>query len=105
MITHFVKEKPTADLVDDDDETLTQLLWGDPLHLEADWDSDPTWAWVRARGYVGWIRKSHIRQKTAAFNGLLEFYVIDVGQGDGVLCRTPDGLWHLIDAGVPTHAK
>jgi len=32
--------------------------------------------------------------------GLLELYVIDVGQGDGVLMRTPDDAWHLIDAGV-----
>jgi hypothetical protein len=27
--------------------------------------------------------------------------VIDVGQGDGILVRTPDDLWHMIDAGVP----
>ncbi|MEL7449464.1 MAG: hypothetical protein AAFN78_09660, partial [Pseudomonadota bacterium] len=68
---------------------------------EADWDSDPKWAYVRARGRPGWIRKSHIRQKSWTYNGLLEFYVIDVGQGDGVLCRTPDDRWHLIDAGRP----
>ena len=33
--------------------------------------------------------------------GLLEIYVIDVGQGDGVLMRTPhDDAWHMIDAGI-----
>jgi hypothetical protein len=32
--------------------------------------------------------------------GLLELYIIDVGQGDGVLMRTPDDKWHMIDAGI-----
>jgi len=31
---------------------------------------------------------------------LLEMYVIDVGQGEGVLFKTPAGQWHLVDAGV-----
>jgi hypothetical protein len=30
---------------------------------------------------------------------LLEVYVIDVGQGDGILFHTPDDEWHLVDGG------
>jgi beta-lactamase superfamily II metal-dependent hydrolase len=30
---------------------------------------------------------------------LLEIYVIDVGQGDGILFHTPDDEWHLVDGG------
>jgi hypothetical protein len=30
---------------------------------------------------------------------LLEVYVIDVGQGDGILFHTPDDQWHLVDGG------
>jgi beta-lactamase superfamily II metal-dependent hydrolase len=32
---------------------------------------------------------------------LLEVYVIDVGQGDAILIRTPDDRWHLVDGGPP----
>ena len=101
MISHYVSEKMNARLVNDDDKLITELLWGDPIHLVADWSSDTTWAYVRARGSKGWVKKSHLRKKTDSYRGLLEFYIIDVGQGDGVLCRTPDDRWHLIDAGVP----
>ena len=50
---------------------------------------------VRARERTGWVDVS-------ALDGvsLLEIYIIDVGQGDGVLLKTPDAKWHLIDAGV-----
>jgi beta-lactamase superfamily II metal-dependent hydrolase len=72
---------------------VTTLLWGDPLHvLEEDGD----WVRVRARGKrPGWLRREVVSDES-----LLEVYVIDVGQGDGVLLKTPDGSWHLIDGGV-----
>ena len=102
MADYFVKKTTGAFLVkDNEDDVITELLWGDPLHLEADWDSDADWAYVRARGQKGWVKKSLIRKKSSSYNGLLEFYIIDVGQGDGVLIRTPDDNWHMIDAGVP----
>jgi beta-lactamase superfamily II metal-dependent hydrolase len=54
---------------------------------------------VHARGQLGWVDAAFVGAEGEA--GLLELYVIDVGQGDGVLMRTPhDNAWHLIDAGV-----
>ena len=48
-----------------------------------------------ARGRNGWVATDVLTTES-----LLEIYVIDVGQGDGILIRTPDDKWHLIDAGV-----
>jgi hypothetical protein len=51
---------------------------------------------VRARRRTGWLPASAVGD-----TGLLELYLIDVGQGDGVLMRTPhDDAWHMIDAGI-----
>jgi len=72
---------------------VCQLLWGDPVHETG--VTHDGFVQVAARGRVGWIPRSRITR-----DGLLEVYVIDVGQGDGVLIRTPDDRWHLIDAGV-----
>jgi beta-lactamase superfamily II metal-dependent hydrolase len=74
-------------------EVVTNLLWGDPLHVLAE---DGGWTQVRARGKrPGWLPSDAVSDES-----LLEIYIIDVGQGDGVLLKTPDGKWHLVDAGV-----
>jgi beta-lactamase superfamily II metal-dependent hydrolase len=74
-------------------EVVTTLLWGDPLHVLAEEDG---WTQVRARGKrPGWLPSDAVSDES-----LLEIYIIDVGQGDGVLFKTPDGKWHLVDAGV-----
>lgn len=74
-------------------ELVTTLLWGDPLHVLAEEDG---WVRVRARGKrPGWLSRSVVSNES-----LLEIYVIDVGQGDGVLLKTPEGRWHLVDGGV-----
>jgi beta-lactamase superfamily II metal-dependent hydrolase len=65
-----------------------QLIWGDAVRID---DSGV----VRARSRKGSQAPAHLVP-----TGLLEIYVIDVGQGDGVLMRTPDDKWHLIDAGT-----
>ena len=80
-------------LKDDAGKTLCTLLWGDPLQeIERDGERVK----VRARRRSGWLPASAVGD-----TGLLEIYVIDVGQGDGVLMRTPhDDAWHMIDAGI-----
>src|SRR5688500_1535311 len=69
------------------------LLCAYSLHLQ---ESLPTTGRVKvkARGYTGYVNKDHIGNKA-----LLEYYFIDVGQGDGVLIVTPDRKHILIDGG------
>jgi beta-lactamase superfamily II metal-dependent hydrolase len=69
-----------------------ELLWGDPCHVST---TTAAVATVRARGRTGTVEAARL----VADPKLLEIYVIDVGQGDGVLMKTPDGKWHLIDGG------
>jgi beta-lactamase superfamily II metal-dependent hydrolase len=84
-------------------ETRGELLWGDRVRvLDA---SEPRLK-VKARGRTGFVSKSAVGKKS-----LLEFYFIDVGQGDGVLIRTPDGpagadgRHILIDGGWPRQSQ
>jgi beta-lactamase superfamily II metal-dependent hydrolase len=77
--------------------TLAYLLWGDHVRVE---QTSGALAKVKARKCVGWVPRAMLGDE-----GLLEVYVIDVGQGDGVLMRTPNDKWHLIDAGVENDAQ
>lgn len=83
-----------ATLRDDNEKPLMTLLWGDRLHIL---DISGSKVHVKARGKEGWLRMSSISSKN-----LLEIYMIDVGQGDSVLMKTPDDKWHIIDAGAPS---
>lgn len=71
------------------------LLWGDGVRLLPDAPEQGRRR-VRARGASGWVRESDLGGEP-----LLEVYFIDVGQGDGVLVRTPDFRHLLIDGGYP----
>ena len=104
MPTRYVRPFTSA-LVDDDDKRITELLWGDPVHVTG--PEEDGFVRARARGRPrpprdggerpwGWIAAADLQDASA----LLEIYVIDVGQGDSVLMRTPDDRWHLIDGGV-----
>lgn len=77
---------------DGDREVKIELLWGDQFQVE----TGPENGFVtgRARGRFGRIEEKHLGDES-----LLEFYFIDVGQGDGVLIKTPDGRHILIDGG------
>lgn len=72
-------------------KTIKTLLWGDPVHVLDDGGGEVK---VRARTSEGFVPASDLTDQS-----LLEIYVIDVGQGDGILMRTPDDCWHMIDAG------
>lgn len=88
----YVADKTTP-LKGVDKSTLLYLLWGDRVEVLE--DGDP-WVKVRARGReaVGWVKK-------AALGGeqLLEIYFVDVGQGDGILIKTPGEKHLMIDGG------
>jgi len=74
------------------DEGEVDLLWGDlvqVLHRSGDTCR------VRARGLWGTMDGRRLRP-----TALLELYFIDVGQGDGVLLRTPSGRHMLLDGGI-----
>ncbi len=70
------------------------LIWGDPVAIERE-DGDKVRIKTGRSKDSLWGPRSVLSDK-----GLLELYIIDVGQGDSVLMRTPDDEWHLIDAGV-----
>jgi beta-lactamase superfamily II metal-dependent hydrolase len=76
-------------------EVVRQLLWGDRVIVV---NKTRDTARIRARGM-----KSEGLIALSALGGkpLLECYFIDVGQGDGVLIRTPDLRHILIDGGFP----
>jgi beta-lactamase superfamily II metal-dependent hydrolase len=84
-------------LKNDDGRTVATLLWGDPLQeIAREGSGAAERVKVRARRRIGWLPASAVGDA-----GLLELYIIDVGQGDGVLMRTPqDDAWHMIDAGI-----
>jgi len=69
-----------------------ELLWGDCVQII---EKGPATSKVRSRGSFGEIDNSDLSP-----DALLEVYFIDVGQGDGVLVRTPDGRHLLMDGGL-----
>ena len=68
------------------------LLWGDCVQIIRRQGAS---CYGRARSFFGDIPSSHLADKP-----LLEVYFIDVGQGDGVLVRTPDERHLLVDGGL-----
>lgn len=72
--------------------TRTKLLWGDLVQIIARYESA---AYVRCRGWYGYVDINRLSS-----DPVLEVYVIDVGQGDGVLVRDVNGRHLLIDGGL-----
>lgn len=70
---------------------LLDLLWGDHLTVLGVIGARTE---VRARGKTGFVNTAAIGDKS-----LLEVYFIDVGQGDGVLIRTPEDRHIMVDGG------
>lgn len=70
---------------------IASLLWGDRVTVVSTTGSRTK---VKARGKTGYVKTSALGDES-----LLEIYFIDVGQGDGVLIRTPDHRHIMIDGG------
>lgn len=77
------------------DASIIHLLWGDGVRFETGSASNGRRK-VKARGITGWVKQSAL-----GGGSLLEFYFIDVGQGDGVLIKTPSFRHIMIDGGFP----
>ena len=76
--------------------TVCHLLWGDGVKFDGPAGGGPRRP-VKARGG----RKGFVTKSALGGESLLEFYFIDVGQGDGVLIKTPAFRHILIDGGFP----
>ena len=72
--------------------TRTKLLWGDIVQILTRYERA---AYVRSRSWYGYVDVNRLNSEP-----LLEVYVIDVGQGDGVLVRDTQGRHILIDGGL-----
>jgi beta-lactamase superfamily II metal-dependent hydrolase len=89
--------KFTVPLRDGQGKSFGHMLWGDPVHVE-NVVGDKTW--VKTGRSTDQAVNTWVPTSCVTNNGILEIYVIDVGQGDGVLMRAPDDKWHVIDAGI-----
>jgi len=75
---------------------VCHLLWGDGVRYAGEAGSGSRRR-VKARGgRSGWVTQSALGGQS-----LLEFYFIDVGQGDGILIKTPGFRHIMIDGGFP----
>jgi beta-lactamase superfamily II metal-dependent hydrolase len=75
------------------------VIWGDGVRILKD-DPAAGRVEIKARNSRGWIDREHLGGRS-----LLEFYIIDVGQGDGLLIKTPDFRHIMIDGGYPRRAQ
>lgn len=70
------------------------FIWGDRVRVISGDPSADRVIRVAGRGSEHWIRSRHLGGEP-----LLELYVIDVGQGDGLLLVSPEGHHILVDGG------
>jgi len=78
-----------------DSKPRAWLLWGDGVRFEAEAAANGR-RQVKARGATGWVDSVSLDGES-----LLEYYFIDVGQGDGILIKTPEFRHILVDGGYP----
>lgn len=81
------------------DDRKCMLLWGDRVHVLEE-QASRSKVFARGQRTPGWVETQDLGDQS-----LLELYFIDVGQGDGVLIRTPDDRHILIDGGWPRSSQ
>ncbi len=79
---------------------VAHLLWGDGVHFVGESRDGRREVRARHRTRTGWIDEAD-----PGGQSLLEIYFIDVGQGDGVLVKTPDFRHVVIDGGHPRRSQ
>ena len=82
------------------DATVCHLLWGDGVRFDGAAAAGPRRKVIGRGGRPGWVNKDALGGES-----LLEFYFIDVGQGDGVLIKTPSFRHVMIDGGFPRSSQ
>jgi hypothetical protein len=79
-----------------DSSKVCHLLWGDGVRFD-----DSAGSGSRRRVTARGGRQGFVTQSALGGKSLLEFYFIDVGQGDGILIKTPAFRHIMIDGGFP----
>ena len=101
MAEYVSKDKTPLYLNSDGEKVATHLLWGDKVTIKSYDPTNPNpLIKVRARGRNGFVNWDHLCDES-----LLELYFIDVGQGDGILIKTPEGKHIMIDGGYKRAAQ
>lgn len=95
MANRYVKNKTTI-VRDDEDSSSPKLIFGDYVKTL----NKKNGKYVKVKygvttDHTGWIKEDHLTPKAT-----LEFYFIDVGQGDSTFIVTPKRKKILIDGGV-----
>jgi len=100
MATQYVSKNTTPLYIESTGKKVKlELLWGDRVEPIPGINCGERIE-VKARTRTGYVKKSDLGP-----DSLLEVYFIDVGQGDGVLIRTPGDRHVLIDGGYKRSAQ
>src|SRR5215217_4680320 len=75
---------------------VCHLLWGDGVRFAGSAGDGPRRPVTARGGRQGFVDESKLGGES-----LLEFYFIDVGQGDGILIKTPAFRHAMMDGGFP----